>query len=116
MAEALDAKLVGGATARGATALARAKTRNFVPTLGVSDSEATLRRLCLYWGVIPLAGAPAADNSALLDHILQWGRDAGYLATGDRIVLVAGSGLNVTRHNMIVVHKVGFERRQEADA
>ncbi|MDZ7615583.1 MAG: pyruvate kinase, partial [Patescibacteria group bacterium] len=58
MAEELDAKLVVVASATGATALSMAKNRNWVPTLGVSDSPETLRRMCLYWGMIPLAGAP----------------------------------------------------------
>ncbi len=106
MAERLDAKLVVVATASGATALSLAKNRNFVPTVGVSDSEATLRRMCLYWGVIPLPGAPTGDSRALLQYIADWGKTAGLLAGGDRIVLIAGTGLAVTAHNMIVVHEL----------
>jgi pyruvate kinase len=83
-----------------------AKNRYFVPTLGVSDSPATLRRLCLYWGVIPLAGAPTDDSGALLRYVVDRGRAADLLHSGDRIVLVAGTGLAVTRHNMIVVHEL----------
>ena len=54
LAERLDARLIIVASASGRTALRLSKNRNFVPTVGVSDSEATLRRMCLYWGVIPL--------------------------------------------------------------
>jgi pyruvate kinase len=107
MAEELGAKLLVVATASGATALSMAKNRHFVPTVGVSDSEAVLRRMCLYWGVIPLAGAPIGDSSALLQYVTDWGRAAGLLSAGDRIVLIAGTGLAVTRHNMIVVHQLG---------
>ena len=102
----LEAKLVVVASASGATALSLSKNRNFVPTLGVSNSEATLRRMCLYWGVIPLAGAPTQDSAALLAHIIQWGRTNGCLSAGDRIVLLAGTGLAASAHNMIVVHVV----------
>jgi len=106
MAEKLDARLVVVASASGATALSLAKNRNYVPTVGVSDSPATLRRMCLYWGVIPLPGAPTGDSGALLDYVTTWGRKAGLLESGDRIVLIAGTGLAVTAHNMVVVHEL----------
>ena len=106
MAERLDARLIVVASVSGATALAMAKNHSFVPTIGVSDSEPTLRRMCLYWGIIPLAGAPTADNRALLQFTAAWGRKAGLLEAGDRVVLVAGTGLTVTAHNAIVVHVV----------
>jgi pyruvate kinase len=106
VAEQLDAKIVVVATSSGATALAMAKNRCRVHTLGVSDSQAVLRRLCLYWGVIPLANAPVNDASALLRHVTDLGCAVGLLRPGDRIVLVAGSGLAVSRHNMIVVHEL----------
>ena len=106
LAEELGAKMVVVASASGATALSVSKNRNFVPTVGVSDCQATLRRMCLYWGVIPLAGAPTGDSHELLKFITDWGRSKGHLSTGDRIILVAGTGLAVTAHNMIVVHEL----------
>ena len=60
LAEKLAAKLIIVASASGATALSLAKNRFSVPTVGVSDSPATLRRICLYWGITPLASGPAA--------------------------------------------------------
>jgi pyruvate kinase len=105
-AEQLGAKLIVVASGSGATALSLAKNRHYVSTVGVSDSEATLRRMCLYWGVIPLAGAPTGDSAALLRYVTDWGRAAGLLDSGDRIVLIAGTGLAVTAHNMIVVHEL----------
>jgi pyruvate kinase len=106
MAEELDAKLVVVASASGATALSMAKNRHWVPTVGVSDSPATLRRMCLYWGMIPMAGAPTVESDALLEHVTDWARARGVLESGDRIVLVAGTGLKVTAHNMLVVHEL----------
>lgn len=106
MAEDLDAKLVVVASASGATALSMAKNRHWVPTLGVSDSPETLRRMCLYWGMIPMAGAPTVESDSLLEHVTDWARTGGVLHSGDRIVLVAGTGLKVTDHNMLVVHEL----------
>jgi len=106
LAGELDARLVIVASRSGATALSLSKNRVAVPTVGVSDSEATLRRMCLYWGVIPLAGAPVGDSAALLRYVADWGRTRGYLQSGDRVVLIAGTGLSVSAHNMIVVHQL----------
>jgi pyruvate kinase len=106
IAEQLDAKVVVVATSSGATALALSKHRRRVHTLGVSDSPATLRRMCLYWGVIPLADAPTTDGAALMRHVAELGRAESVLAAGDRIVMIAGGGLRVSRHNMIVVHQL----------
>jgi len=106
LAERLDARLVLVASASGQTAMRLSKDRLFVPTVGVSDSDATLRRMCLYWGVIPLAGAPTENSSELLEFVTRQARDAGYLTSGDRVVLIAGTGLNAAEHNMIVVHEI----------
>jgi len=106
LAEDLDARMVLVASATGGTALSLSKHRNFVPTVGVSDSEATLRRMCLYWGVIPLAGVPTDDSARLLRHVTAWGRDCGLLASGDRIVLLTGSDVTGKTHRMIQVREV----------
>ncbi len=105
IAEELDARTVVVATATGETALSLSKYRNFVPTVGASHSEVTLRRMCLYWGVIPLAGAPTDDAAKLLRYVTDRGRAAGQLTSGDRIVLITGEATGKT-HNMIQVHEV----------
>jgi len=106
IAHNVSAKLIVVASSSGATALALSKNRNFVPIVGVSDREATLRRMCLYWGVFPLAGAPVGKNRELLEYITQLGRQSVYLNAGDRIVLVTGTGLSASAHNAIVVHEL----------
>lgn len=106
LAEALDAQMVVVATASGRTALRLSKDRLFVPTIGVSDSDAALRRMCLYWGVIPLAGAPTESPRELVDYVVEQGREVGYLTSGDRVVLLAGTGLHVAEHNMVIVHEL----------
>jgi pyruvate kinase len=106
MAERLDARLVLVASRSGATALVLAKQRYRVPTLGVSDSEVALRRMCLYWGVFPLAGAPAGSQKDVLDYAIARGRRSGYLRPGDRLILVGNAGAAASAHNQIVVQEV----------
>ena len=59
-----------------------------------------------YWGVIPLAGAPTHDSHRLLRYVIEQGPRRRTAQSGDRIVLVAGTGIASSRHNMIVVHEL----------
>jgi len=106
VAERIKAKMVLVATTSGWTALALSKCRGRAPTVGVSNSPATLRRMCLYWGVFPLAGAPLADRGALLDHVTRLGKQHGQLAAGDSVVLVTGTGITQSAHNALAVQVV----------
>jgi pyruvate kinase len=106
LAEQLHARTIVVSSATGQTALRVAKKRHLVPTVGVSDSQATLRRMCLYWGLFPVADAPTHDNQHLLKFIVDRGRADGYLSSGDRVVLVSGTGMSASRHNMIAVYEL----------
>ncbi len=105
-AEAVDAKLLVVASDSGRTTLRFSKTRCFIPTVGISNSDAALRRMCLYWGIIPLPGVPTDDGPHLMQHLIDKDRNIGYLKPGDRIVLVTGTGSTVSRDNMIVIREV----------
>jgi pyruvate kinase len=115
MAYVLGAKLVVVASHSGRTALALSQQRSFVPTIGVSDQETTLRKMCLYWGVTPLAGAPATQPQQLIRHADAWACARGLAKPGDRLVIVGGShlaagpkgGLATTGvHDIVIVHQV----------
>ncbi|MFO0788911.1 MAG: pyruvate kinase [Pirellulales bacterium] len=115
MAHDLGAKLVFVASHSGRTALALSQHRSYVPTLGVSTNEATLRQMCLYWGVTPLRGAPARDLPELIRHADRYACDEGYAQKGDRIVIVGGSHLVAGPdredmasgvHDLLLVHQV----------
>lgn len=106
IAECVHAKMVVIATRSGATAVAKSAQRDFIPCIAVCPSTATLRRLALLWGVTPLAGAPCDSSSQLQSFIVKWGQAEGSLTPGDRIVVVAGTGLGKSVHNQIFVHEV----------
>ncbi|MBW3596274.1 MAG: pyruvate kinase [Planctomycetes bacterium] len=106
IASQLFASLVVVVTRSGATARVKAKQRDFIPTLAISDSPATLRRMCLFWGITPLPDAPAHDPPELRRFIDQWGIRDGCLRAGDRVVFVTGSALVESAHNVVVVHEV----------
>jgi pyruvate kinase len=116
MAHSLGAKLVFVASHSGRTALALSQQRSFVPTIGVSTSETTLRKMCLYWGVTPLRGAPATNVEQLIRHADVWACEAGLAKAGDRLVIVGGSHLAAGPeggaemaagvHDIVIVHEV----------
>ncbi len=77
-----------------------------MPAIGVSDRESTLRQMCLYWGVIPLRGAPTRDVNELARFVETWGKSNGSLQPGDRLVMVRGTHLGAVVTNTLVVHEV----------
>jgi pyruvate kinase len=115
MAYDLEATLVIVASHSGRTALALSQHRSFVPTMGVSSRDATLRQMCLYWGVRPLRGAPAHNMQELIRHADQWSCREGYTKKGDSIVIVGGSHLTAGPnqaemasgvHDVLLVHRI----------
>jgi pyruvate kinase len=107
ISETLGAKLIIVASATGTSARCVSQQRGTAPIIGVSESVSTLRRMCLYWGLHSLPGAPLSDDRRLLEYIVQRGRAAGDLMTGDRVVLLSGTGLPTSRHNMLLIHEIG---------
>ncbi|HUG70113.1 MAG TPA: pyruvate kinase [Pirellulaceae bacterium] len=106
IASRVNAKLIVIASNGGATARVKAKFRSAIPVVGVSDNESTLRRMTLFWGILPLPGAPVANGPQLREFIENWGRATGVLAKGDRVVYVTGSEVIAHAHNVVVVQEV----------
>lgn len=105
IAEQLQARLIVVATVTGRSALGVSQQRTMVPIIGVSNSPAVLRRMALYWGVIPLAGAPI-DDEGLLEFLQARGSRNGAIRIGDRVVMVAGTKGSDGRHNAVIVHEL----------
>jgi pyruvate kinase len=106
IASRVDAKLIVIASNGGATARVKAKFRSAVPVVGVSDKPATLRRMSLFWGILPVENAPVSDGPKLREFIDQWGRAVGLLSKGDRVVYVTGTEVVARAHNVVVVQEV----------
>jgi pyruvate kinase len=107
IAERLNAKLIVVATRSSGTARLRSKQRDAVPTIGVSDSAAVLRRMSLFWGVTPLPGAPVHEGPELRKFVEAWARPRNIVSPGDRIVFVTGTNFYPLAHNLLVIHEVG---------
>lgn len=105
LADSIGASMIAVATRTGRTALNLSKMRNFVMTVGTSGSEEVLRRMSLYWGVIPVRDL-SAQPAEMISRLVEIGQGAGYLTHGDSIVLTAGIGTASDDRNAIYVHLI----------
>ncbi len=110
IAQAIGAKLVVVASRTGGTAWVKSKQRNFIPTLGLSNRQDTLRRMCLFWGIMPHYIESVDNAQQVFDEVSKWGKERQMLKPGDNIVLVTGTGIIDNTHNQVVVHEVEPER------
>ncbi len=106
IASQLFCRLVVVATKGGNTARVKSKQRDFIPTIGVSRSPETLRKMCLFWGITPLDASDWNTGPELRRLIEQWGRAEGLLSHGDRVVFVTSGDYLDTAHNALFVHEV----------
>ena len=106
IARGIDAKLVVVASRTGGTAWVKSKQRSFIPTLGVSNRKETLRRMCLFWGIMPHYIENVAGPQGLYEDISRWGKEREIFQAGDRVVFVTGAGIIDKTHNQIFVHEI----------
>jgi pyruvate kinase len=95
IAESIDARALVVPTFSGRMASAVARLRPRRPVLAITHEHAVARRLALEWGVTPLVIPVARDVEHLWSSSLEAARAAGVLRSGDRVVITAGTHVNV---------------------
>lgn len=95
LAETSDIKAICCFTESGTTAFKVARERPPVPILALSPSVATLRRLCLVWGVHCVATGPLDRFKSAVVNAARAARDGGFATEADQIVVTAGIPFNV---------------------
>ena len=95
LAEALGVRAILVPTATGRTASAVARLRPRRPIVGLTHNKYAEQQMALEWGVIPLLLPEAADVEALWTSSVDAARDAGLIDKGDRIVITAGTSVNI---------------------
>ena len=90
VARLLDAAAILVPTRTGSTAIKMAEFRPRQPILAISTHPATVGRLTLTWGVIPLPGREVPTHEAMLAEAEATARDEGLLHEGDLVVITAG--------------------------
>jgi len=95
LAEALGARAILVPTFTGRTASAVARLRPRRPIVGLSHHKTALQQMALEWGVTPALMTEAEDVEDLWARSLEAARKAGAVDPGDRVVLTAGTAVNL---------------------
>jgi pyruvate kinase len=95
VAESLRAAAILVPTFSGATASAVARLRPRRPIVALTHIDWAQRQMALEWGVTPLHIPEAPDVEELWDVSVEAARDAGLIEPGDRVVITAGTAVNI---------------------
>jgi pyruvate kinase len=95
IAEALRAAAILVPTATGRTASAVARLRPRKPIVALTHKDWAMRQLALEWGVTPLLIKESPDIEQLWSASIEAAREAGFLEAGDRVVITAGTAVNI---------------------
>ena len=95
IAEALSAKAILVPTFTGRTASAVARLRPKRAIVALTHKPESLRHMALEWGVTSVWIPETGDVEDLWDRSVQAARDSGVVEAGDRVVITAGTAVNI---------------------
>lgn len=87
-------------------ALLKSKQRDHVPTVCFTNQTDALRRMCLYWGVIPVFDSGALNQSNLQTMIVTWAQHHTDLIAGNAYVVITDSEVLPGIHDSVLVAKI----------
>jgi pyruvate kinase len=102
IAEALAAKAILVPTFTGRTASGVARLRPRRPIVALTHKIDSLRHMALEWGVIPLDIPETDDVEDLWARSVVAAREAGVVERGDRVVITAGTAVNITGSTNVI--------------
>ncbi len=104
----LGAVAIINVTKSGETAKMISKHRPECPIISFTTSEKVYNQLALSWGVEPLMIEELDSTDRLFERTVQLATEAGYLESGDLVVITAGVPLGISgTTNLLKVHLVG---------
>jgi len=95
LAEALQAKAILVPTFSGRTASAVSRLRPRRPIVALTHVDWAMRQLALEWGVTPLLITETGNVEDLWRLAIDAAREAGIAESGDRVVITAGTAVNI---------------------
>jgi len=102
LAESLRAAAIIVPTFSGRTASAVARLRPRRSILGLTHHDYAWRQMAIEWGVIPLRIPQCADVEELWDRSMRAARESGVVDPGDRVVITAGTAVNVAGSTNVI--------------
>jgi pyruvate kinase len=95
LAETLGARALLVPTFTGRTASAVARLRPRRPIIALTHMDWAVRQMAIEWGVTPILIPEARDVDDLWNESIAAARAAGLISTGDRVVITAGTAVNI---------------------
>ncbi len=95
IAEVLDARAILVPTYSGRTASAVARHRPKRPVVALTHKRHAAQQLAIEWGVVPIEIEECRDVEDLWSRTIEASRETGLVAPGDRVVITAGTAVNV---------------------
>jgi pyruvate kinase len=95
IAEALGASAILVPTFTGRTASAVARLRPRRPIVALTHKRYSLQHMAIEWGVTPLEIPEMGDVEDLWSTSLEAAREHGLVESGDRVVITAGTAVNI---------------------
>ena len=108
IAHDLDAAAILTSTKSGFTSRMVSKYRPMCPVIAVTPIREVMRKMQLVWGVYPVLASETGQTDEMFREAVTRSLQAGYIKTGDLVVITAGVPTNVPgTTNLIKVHMVG---------
>ena len=102
LAEALGARAILVPTFSGRTASAVARLRPRRPVIGLSHNRYSLQHMALEWGITPIEIPECSDMEDLWRTSIQAARDNDLVAPGERVVITAGTAVNIAGSTNVI--------------
>jgi pyruvate kinase len=102
LAEALRAAAILVPTFSGRTASMVARLRPRRPIVGLSHHQYALQQMAMEWGVTPLLIPEQPNVEDLWSLSIESARAAGLVQTGDRVVITAGTQVNIAGSTNVI--------------
>jgi pyruvate kinase len=106
IARRIRAKMVVIASAHGKAARYKSKQRDYIPTVCVTDRPRTLRKMCLYWGVVPVLCPTAIEETSLEKFVNKWAFQHTDLQHNDSYVIVSDTEVLQGIHDCVLVARL----------
>ncbi len=90
IAEEIGAAAIITFTKSGSTTRLVAKYRPEQPILAMTPDEATVRKLALVWGAVPILTGPADDADRIEEEAIELAMKSGHVRPGDTVIITAG--------------------------
>lgn len=91
IAQNLNARAIVAPTRSGRTPLFLSQCRLDIPIVAPTEDVKIARRMCLYWGVMPMVMPRFKTVDEMLSRAERIARKSGFIKRGDTIVIVSGA-------------------------